>query len=115
MGPELRERTKQFALKIMALYTALPGHQLALVLGKQVLRSGTSVGANYREAFRARSKAEYVAKLGLCLQELDETSYWLELLQEAKLLNNEQLTPVFDEINQLIAIFTTLSKKNRPE
>lgn len=114
MGPELRERTKQFALKIMTLYSALPHHQLASVLGKQLLRSGTSIGANYREAFRARSKAEYVAKLGLCLQELDETSYWLELLQEGQIVAHEQLAPFFDEINQLIAILTTLAKKNRP-
>lgn len=114
MGPELRERTKQFALKIMTLYSTLPQHQLTWVLGKQLLRSGTSVGANYREAFRARSKAEYVAKIGLCVQELDETSYWLELLQEAKLADQEQLTPLLDEINQLIAIFTTLAKKNSP-
>ena len=107
---DLRERTKQFALRIIRLYGALPGQVEAQVIGKQLLRSGTSVGANYREAYRARSDAEYIAKLGLCLQELEETMYWLDLLIEAELITPTQLAPLKDETNQLIAIFITTIK-----
>jgi four helix bundle protein len=79
---DLRARTTKFALKIPAMYSSLPKSTEARVLGKQVLRSGTSVGANYREASRARSRAEFIAKLGDCLKELDESLYWFELLLE---------------------------------
>jgi four helix bundle protein len=76
-GPkELSERTKIFALRVIKMFSALPKSEVARVLGKQVLRSGTSVGANYREAQRARSKAEFIAKIGDSLKELDETAYW---------------------------------------
>jgi four helix bundle protein len=98
-------------LWVIRVYGALPKATVAQVLGRQVPRSGTSVGANYREAFRARSDAEFVAKVGDCLMELDETAYWLELLAEAALLPAERLTPIQDECNQLIAIFTTISKR----
>jgi four helix bundle protein len=98
-------------LWVIRVYGALPKATVAQVLGRQVPRSGTSVGANYREAFRARSDAEFVAKVGDCLKELDETAYWLELLAEAALLPAERLTPIQDECNQLIAIFTTISKR----
>jgi four helix bundle protein len=80
-------------------------------MGKQVLKSGTSVGANFREAHRARSDAEFVSKLGDCLRELDETAYWLELLVESEFVPAPQLAPLQDECNQLIAILTTISKK----
>jgi four helix bundle protein len=80
---DLRDRTKSFALRIVKLYTALPKTTEAQVLGKQVLRSGTSVGAHYREAIRARSNAEYISKIEVGLQELEESIYWLELLAEA--------------------------------
>lgn len=76
---DLRERTKAFAIQVIRMFSSLPKSTEAQVMGKQVLRSGTSVGANYREAFRARSKAEFIAKLGDCLKELDESSYWFEL------------------------------------
>ena len=72
----LKERTKKFSLRIMKMYSSLPKSTEAQVLGKQVLRSGTSVGANYHEACRGRSKAEFLAKMGDCLKELDETTYW---------------------------------------
>ena len=110
---DLRERTKQFALRIIRLYGALPGQVEAQVIGKQLLRSGTSVGANYREAYRARSDAEYIAKLGLCLQELEEPMYWLDLLIEAELITPTQLAPLKDETNQLIAIFITTIKNKK--
>ena len=110
---DLRERTKQFALRIVRLYTALPKTTEAQVLGKQVLRSGTSVGANYREACRARSGAEFVAKLGDCLKELDESAYWLELLVEAEIMPAEKLAALQDETNQLTAIFVTIIKHKK--
>jgi four helix bundle protein len=107
---DLRDRTKSFALRVIKLYAALPQRTEAQVIGKQVLRAGTSVGANYREAYRARSDAEFVAKLGDCLKELDETAYWLELLTESEIVPAERLASLQDECNQLIAIFTTVSK-----
>jgi len=73
---DLKDRTKEFALRIMKMYSSLPKSAEAQVLGKEVLRSGTSVGANYHEACRGRSKAEFLAKMGDCLKELDETTYW---------------------------------------
>jgi len=82
-GKDLRDRTKKFALRVVRLYSNLPKTTEAQVMGKQVLRSGTSVGANYREACRARSTPEFIAKLGDCLKELDESSYWFELLAES--------------------------------
>lgn len=108
---DLRERTTQFALRIIKLYGSLPKSTEAQVIGKQILRSGTSVGANYRENRRARSNSEFIAKLGICLQELDETSYWLELLVEAEIVPSKKLENLQDETNQLLAIFTTISKK----
>src|SRR6516162_428664 len=108
---DLRVRTKQFALRVIRLFAALPRRPEADVIGKQVLRSGTSVGANFREAHRARSDAEFLAKLGDCLKELEETCYWLELLVEGEIVPPDRLAPLQDECNQLIAILTTISKK----
>ena len=82
---DLRERTKAFALRVVRLFSALPKTTEAQVPGRQVLRSGTSVGANYREAYRGRSKAEFIAKCGDSLRELEETAYWFELLARAAL------------------------------
>jgi len=110
---DLRARTKEFALRIIKMFSVLPHSSEAQVIGKQVLRSGTSVGANYREAFRARSKPEFIAKIGDCLKELDETSYWLELLSDAQILPKERLTSLQDECDQLLAIFTTISKRSK--
>jgi four helix bundle protein len=93
---DLRSRTKQLALRIIRLYGALPGTTVAHVLGKQLLRSGTSVGAQYREGYRARSSAEYVSKLQSGLQELEETSYWLELLAEGGLVPAERLAELVE-------------------
>lgn len=108
---DLRVRTKKFALRIIRLFTALPKRPEVDVIGRQVLKSGTSVGANFREAYRARSEAEFLSKLGDCLKELEETIYWLELLVEAELVTGERLGALQDEGNQLIAILTTISKK----
>lgn len=107
---DLRERTMNFALRIVQMFVALPKTEEARVLGKQVLRSGTSVGANFREAHRARSKPEFIAKVGDCLKELDESSYWLELLTRSSIVPVSKLASLQDETHQLIAILTTISK-----
>lgn len=107
---DLVERTTMFGLRIVKMFVALPKSEEARVLGKQVLRSGTSVGANYREAQRARSTAEFIAKIGDCLKELDETSYWLELLVRSEIVAATKLASLRDESDQLLAIFTTISK-----
>jgi four helix bundle protein len=91
----------------------MPRTSTAQVLGKQLLRSGTSVGANYREAYRSRSEAEFLAKMGDCLKELEETSYWLELLIESDLFRVENLAALRDECDQLTAIFVTIIKRKR--
>jgi four helix bundle protein len=109
----LLPRTKTFARRIIRLYIALPKNPLSQVLGKQLLRSGTSVGANYREANRARSKPEFIAKIGDCLREADETLYWLELLAEEKILPEKQLQLLLQEASELVAIFVTISKHSR--
>jgi four helix bundle protein len=94
---DLRDRTKQFALRILEMFSVIPKSTQAQVLGKQVLRSGTSVGANYREAYRGRSKAEFVAKCGDSLRELEETAYWLELLVDGKIVAPEKLSALRQE------------------
>src|SRR5947209_4317260 len=108
---DLRVRTKQFALRVIRLCSALPKRPEAEVIGRQALRSGTSIGANFREAHRARSNAEFVSKLGDCLKELEETSYWLELLVEGNIVPADRLAGLQDEGNQLTAFLTTISKK----
>ena len=89
---------------------SLPSSSVARVLGNQILRSGTSVGANYREANRARSKAEFIAKIGDCLKEIDETCYWLELFGESGTIKYSKLSDLLDESQQLMAIFITILK-----
>jgi four helix bundle protein len=111
--PDLKVRTKEYARRIIRLYVALPKATVAQVLGKQALRSGTSVGANYREANRARSKAEFIAKMGDCLKELDETEYWLELLVDEGIVRSAKMNALLDETSQLIAIFITIINKGR--
>src|SRR5512136_1866295 len=104
---DLKERTKAFALRIIRVYSDLPkADTVAQVLGKQVLRSGTSVGANYREASQSRSKAEFTSKTGDCLKEIAETEYWLELLIESGIVSPAKMADLLDETRQLIAIFT---------
>ena len=110
---DLGERTMEFALESIRLFGALPKSEEARVLGNQFLRSATSVGANYREARRGRSKAEFTAKIGDCLKELDETSYWFALLEGAKILPSSRLAHLRDECEQLLAIFTVIAKKSK--
>jgi len=99
---DLRARTKQFALRTVRLFGRLPTTSEAQVIGKQLLRSGTSVAANYRESCRARSDAEMLAKLGIVEQELDESILWLELLGDAEILRAELLQDILDEAEQLL-------------
>jgi len=110
---DLAERTKKFARRIIRLFVALPREPVAQVLGKQVIRAGTSVGANYREADRARSKAEFISKIGDCLKEADETLYWLELLSDEQVVSPKRLAPLIQEANELVSIFVTISKRSR--
>ncbi|HKA43554.1 MAG TPA: four helix bundle protein [Burkholderiales bacterium] len=103
-------RTKRFALAIIRLYSSLPRTVLEQVLGRQILRSGTSVGSHYREACRAKAKADFVSKIEGALQELEETIYWLELLYEANIVKVARVEPLMAEGNELISIFVTVVK-----
>lgn len=103
---DLEVRTEDFALGIIRLFRLLPHDDVALVIGRQVLRSGTSIGANYREAARARSNAEFIAKMGDCLKEANETGYWLNLLQRAEIVSERELIALKTECVELVAIFT---------
>jgi four helix bundle protein len=109
-GSDLRQRTKAFALRVIRLYSALPKSTEAQVIGKQLLRSGTSVGAHYREATRSRSTAEFVSKIEGGLQELEESAYWMELLVESEIIPEARLKELQQEANELTAILVTCSK-----
>lgn len=100
----LRDRTKQFALRIIRLSAALPKSNEAQVIGKQLLRSGTSVAANFREASRARSDAEFIAKLGIVEQEMDESLLWMELLVESEIVTLARMQELMTEADELIRI-----------
>jgi four helix bundle protein len=110
MNADLRTRTKQFALRVIRLFGALPNRVESQVIGKQLLRSATSVGAHYREGHRARSTAEFISKLEGGLQELDETAYWLELLIESGIMPEHRLSDLLREANELTAILVTCVK-----
>lgn len=110
---DLRERTTEFALRVIRTFTALPRTTEAQVLGKQLLRSGTSIGANYREAHRARSKNEFIAKCGDSLREAEETACWLELLVSAKIAPAAKLDSIRREADELIAILVTIVRRSK--
>lgn len=113
----LRDRTKAFALRIIRMYAALPKSTVAQILGKQALRSGTSVAANLREASRARSDNEFLSKLGIVEQEIDETQLWLELLVESETIEASRMGNLHDESEQLIKIIVATmrtAKKRQP-
>ena len=107
---ELKKRTKDFALRIMRLVAALPRNSCGKAIRNQLVRSGTSVGANYRAACRGRSKAEFIAKLGVVEEEADESAYWLELIIEGGLLRSELVMPLLQETEELTAIFSASIK-----
>lgn len=102
---ELAERTKQFALRVMRLAEALPRNRSGTTIANQIVRSGTSVAANYRAALRARSKAEFISKIGTVLEEADETLFWLEMIEAAGLLPAERLADLRTEADALVRIF----------
>ena len=110
MQRDLRERTKKFALRVIKLYSSLPRRGDAQVLGGQILKSGTSVGAHYREACRAKSNADFVSKIEGALQELDETAYWLELIGQSEILPIKRLESLMFETEELMAILVTIVK-----
>ncbi|MXZ34785.1 MAG: four helix bundle protein [Acidobacteria bacterium] len=107
---DLLERTKQFSLRVIRLYSALPETTECRVIGKQILRSGTSVGAHVREGKRSRSKAEMISKTEVALQELEETIYWMELLVESGIVKPRRLSELMREADELMAILVTSVK-----
>ena len=113
-GPEeLRSRTKQFAIRVVRLYNSLPYRGAAQVLGKQLLRCGTSIAANYRAACRARSRAEWIAKIGIVVEEADESVFWLEMLCECQIVSPDKLADILKEAHELTALFTASQKTAR--
>ncbi len=102
---QMRARTKQFAIHIVRLYQGLPRTGEARIIGSRLLRSGTSVAANYRATGRARSRAEFVSKMGMVVEEADETVFWLELLLETGIAAKPQLETLLAEAKELVAIF----------
>ncbi len=110
---ELQKRTKLFALRIIRLVESLPETKTAKTIGSQIIRSGTSVGANYRAACRAKSDADFINKLKIVEEEADETAYWLELLIESETIPKEKLKDLLKENNELIAIFVSILKTKR--
>jgi four helix bundle protein len=103
---QLRDRTKNFALRIIRMCRALPNTREANIISGQILRSGTGMAANYRAVGRARSKAEFISKLGIVIEEADETVFWLELLNESGIIDPAKLGEILAEANQLLAIFS---------
>ncbi len=113
----LKGRTKEFAIRIVNLFRALPKTDEARTIGRQVLRSGTSVAANYRAACRARSKAEFISKIGIVVEEADETVLWLELLVDTGIVQESKMKDILAEANELLAIFAasqSTAKRNTP-
>lgn len=113
MQNQLKSRTKQIGLQVIGLVESLPYKPAASVISKQILRSSTSVGANYRAACRAKSDADFLYTLKIVEEETDETLYWLELLEESKIITDDRLTPLKKEVNELLAIIVTAIKSVR--
>jgi four helix bundle protein len=107
---ELKARTKQFALRVVNLVEVLPNSVRGRVIADQITRSATSVGANYRATCRARSRAEFIAKIGVVEEEADETGFWLELIIESKIRRAKQILPLLNEANELVAIMAASRK-----
>lgn len=110
---ELEERTKNFALRIIKLVSSLPKNKVCDVIGYQIMKSGTAIGANYREATRAESKPDFIHKVGIIEKEANETLYWLEILEASQIFSNNKLVSLKDECKQLLAIFTATGKSAR--
>ncbi len=110
---ELKKRTKDYALRIIKLVRALPSTSDGRTIGYQLIRCGTSVGANYRAACRARSTAEFVAKIGIVIEEADEAAFWLELIVESGLMKKELIEPLLKETDEIISIMVASSKSSQ--
>ncbi|MBP9150869.1 MAG: four helix bundle protein [Flavobacteriales bacterium] len=108
---DLKDRTRQFALAIVKFYQEIPKTSEAQILGRQLLRSGTSVGANTRSAFRGRSPREFKAKLGVVIEEADESAFWLDLLSDANIIGKSHTESLKKEAEELVAIFVTIVKR----
>src|SRR6184192_4409824 len=104
---DLRLRTKDFAIRMVTFYRKLPRDEEGRVIGKQILRSGTSIGANYRAACRSRSKAEFISKISIVLEEADETVFWLELLLQSEMSSKIRIEGMLAEANELTSIFVS--------
>lgn len=102
---DLKQRTKQFALRVIKLVEALPKTTTGRAVGNQLVRAGTSTAANYRAVCRARSKADFISKLGVVIEETDESAFWLEIIIDSRLLKKELVEPLLKEANELVAIF----------
>jgi len=107
---EMRQRTKSFALRIIRLVGALPSSTTGNVLGRQVLRAGTSIGANYREALRTASKKHFASTVRVALREADETLYWLELLRDSEIVKAELMNDIITECDELVAILAATAR-----
>jgi four helix bundle protein len=107
----LEKRTRDFSIRVIQLSTALPNTPEGREIRRQITKSGTSIGANYREANRARSRADFKSKIKICQSEASETQYWLEVIGELKWLSWEALKSEYDECSELLAIFTSIGKK----
>ena len=110
-GKALEKRTRKFAVRTIRLSTRLPNTPEGRVIRNQITKSGTSIGANYREANRARSKADFKNKIAICESEASETQYWLEVIVDAEWLSWEQVRPEYEECSELLAIFTSIGSK----
>ncbi|TSC71425.1 MAG: hypothetical protein G01um101470_616 [Parcubacteria group bacterium Gr01-1014_70] len=110
---DLQQRTKAYALRIIKLVKALPNDTIGKAVKNQLIRSGTSIAANYRAACRARSKAEFIAKIGTVIEETDESALWLELIIESGILKKDVVNPLLEETKELLAIFISTSKTAR--
>jgi len=110
---ELERRTKEFSLQLIRFLKSLPRNYLGEIMGKQLLKSGTSIGANYREANRAESKADFIHKLAIAEKEASETVYWPELVVEAGIGNREDVARLLKETKELLAIFTAAGRTSK--
>lgn len=109
-GDNLKERTQEFALRIIKLINALPNTIIGRAISNQLIRSGTSVGANYRAVCRGRSKAEFISKLGTVIEEADESAFWLEIIIKSKLIQKGLVEPLLKEANEIVAIMVSSKK-----
>lgn len=112
-GENLKLRTKQFALRIIRLVNSLPKNMVGNVLGKQLLRSGTGVGANYRSACRSRSAADFISRISIAEEEADESLFWMELLVESNVISESKALNLMQEANELVSIFVSSAKTAR--